>query len=769
MTRKKKAKSSTKKKARSTKRKSAAQNKKKIKKTVRFSRFLLGFTLILLVYSGYYVYTVDLYVQSQFDGKRWALPARVYARPLEIYPGINLSASQFELELSELRYRKVISPHLPGTYSRLDGQIHLITRAFHFGDHLEPSKNMTLSFNQHSLVSISSPNDEVDITRLDPPLIASIFPHHHEDRILIQSEQIPDYITKGLIAVEDRHFYQHKGIDPLAIARAMWANVKARSIVQGGSTLTQQLVKNHFLSAERSLIRKINEAVMSLILEWRYSKADILQAYLNEIYLGQDGNRAIHGIGLASQYYFDQPANELNIVQSALLITLIRGASYYDPRKHPERATKRRNRVISILLQQGVISTTEASLAIKQPLGVTKRPQSGVTRYPAYLDLVKHQLRRDYQESDLRNEGLRIFTSLDPTIQKLTESILETTLKRIESQNKDVDQLQGAAIVINRGSGEVLAIAGGRFRSFSGFNRALNAKRPIGSLIKPFIYLTALDQFNYTPTSILDDTPLKLKNKEGHVWAPKNYDHQFHGQTPLYQSLIHSFNVSTVRLGLKIGIPSIIKTLKKTGIDQDIQSYPSLLLGAINLSPFEVAQLYHSIANEGFYRPLQSLRTVLNQHHQTLQRYPMDVQPTAKPSSVYILNRILQQVTRIGSARSIASVWPELFQFAGKTGTTNDLRDSWFSGYSGNYLTTVWVGRDDNVSAGLTGSRGALQVWIDIMKKLDTTPLTLTKPSDVIDVPIDIISNKHVPTYCSDNIILGFIKNKLPERVGHCF
>ncbi|EPM91560.1 penicillin-binding protein 1B, partial [Pseudomonas syringae pv. actinidiae ICMP 18804] len=462
-------------------------------------------------------------------------------------------------------------------------------------------QQVRVRFAGDSVADLSSGNGaKLAVARLEPLLIGGLYPKNLEDRILIKLDQAPPYLLDGLVAVEDRDFYHHFGVSPKSIARAIWVNTSQGQMRQGGSTLTQQLVKNFYLTNERSLSRKLTEAMMAVLLEIHYSKQEILEAYLNEVFVGQDGQRAVHGFGLASQYFFSQPLSELKIHQVAMLVGLVKGPSFYNPRRNPERAMERRNLVLDLFEQQGVATPEVVAAAKKLPLGVTKTGTLADSSFPAFLDLVKRQLREDYRDEDLTEEGLRIFTSFDPILQMKSQAAMDDTFKKLAGR-KGVDEVEAGMVVTNPETGEVQALIGGREAGFSGFNRAIDAVRPIGSLVKPAIYLTALERpSQYTLTSWIADELFQVKGADGQIWKPQNYDRKSHGNIFLYQGLAHSYNLSTAKLGLELGIPTVFKTLAKLGVTREWPAYPSMLLGAGGLSPMEVATMYQTIASGGF-------------------------------------------------------------------------------------------------------------------------------------------------------------------------
>ncbi|MCO6413860.1 MAG: penicillin-binding protein 1B [Thiogranum sp.] len=719
---------------------------------------------VLLIAAGYVAF-LDFQVYRQFEGKRWSLPARVYARPLELYAGLQLSPERFADELRALGYRFTTVARRPGEVSRNGTRFQLISRPFAFWDGEEQSQSLRAAFSSTELTALQDDRNgnTLALARLDPLEIGSIHTARQEDRILLKLEDVPEQLIQALLAVEDRRFYQHHGISPRAVGRAFWVNVRSGEVVQGGSTLTQQLVKNFFLSNQRSFWRKFNEAIMSLLLERRYDKDEILEAYLNEIYLAQDGQRAIHGFGLGSVFFFQRPLQELNTAQIALLVGMVKGPSYYDPRRHPDRALERRNLVLQVMHEQGIIDQQQYHAQRREKLGLVEAAAGTSKSFPAFLDLVRRQLRRDYNESDLVSEGLQIFTTLDPQVQwALQKSLAQHTRPLLEKH----PDLQGAGLVTHTANGEVLALEGGRQGGFAGFNRALDARRHIGSLVKPSIYLTALEQpQRYNLATLIDDGPLEFE-QSGQLWRPNNYDKLFHDQVPLYQALAHSYNVATARLGLELGVDAVIATLRRLSVEQPLNPYPSLFLGATDLSPLDVTQFYLNFASGGFHVPLRSIREVMNAQGALLQRYELSVNRVIDPGPAYLINRALQMVVEEGTARALNQRFSPALGLAGKTGTTNDLRDSWYAGYDGEKLAVVWMGRDDNQPMGLTGAGGAMQVWSSLYSMTGAIPLQPVKPEGVEWYLADRVSGGLADSGCDNTVQLPFIeKGSKPPQV----
>ncbi|WP_261884855.1 penicillin-binding protein 1B [Vibrio pomeroyi] len=682
----------------------------------------------LLLFVGIYL---DSVVKQRFEGQLFDLPTVVYARVLDLSPGTAVSLTQVKNELDVLNYRKVNSPRHPGEYSSSSTKIEMIRRPFEFVDGPEADRHVMLHFNGNELTRIQSLEKKGDMgyLRVEPKMLGMLEKSNDEQRLFLKRNQFPEVMVDALLATEDRNFYQHDGVSPLAIARAMVVNVKAGRTVQGGSTLTQQLAKNLFLSSERTLWRKVREAYIALILDHRYSKDRILEAYLNEVYLGQNGGQAIHGFGLASRLYFGQPIQELRIDQLALLVGMVKGPSYYNPVRYPERAKTRRDLVLRLLMQQDILTPRQYEEAASRDLDIQDNPRIA-SRQPAYFQQVNIELKKYVGDRFEAKKGIRVFTSLDPVSQdKLEKSIA----RKVPDLSKTArDKLEAAAIAVDRNTGEIRAMVGGKRTGYDGFNRALNASRPIGSLVKPAIYLTALEQpQKYTLATTLMDTPLSLKGSKGSVWSPRNFDRKFRGEVPLYVALSKSYNVPTVRLGMQLGIDSVSDTIGKLGVDKnEIRPVPSMFLGSFSLTPFQVAQMYQTITNSGRIAPLSALRSVVDNDGEVLYQSIPRVSQSVDQQAAWLTTYAMKRGVSEGTGRFLQGqfAWAGL---AGKTGTSNDSRDSWFVGVDGREVTTIWLGRDDNKPTKLTGSSGALRVYADYLKQRTPEQLLLPWPTGI--------------------------------------
>ncbi|SNY52972.1 penicillin-binding protein 1B [Arsukibacterium tuosuense] len=744
----------------STRSKGARAPKVKVRPWWQKLLFTLGkLALVMSFLLVTYLIYLDGKVTRAFAGQKWQVPAQIYARSLELFPGKALTSSQLQAELEQLQYQRNPAMTAAGQYSVSRNHITIYRRAFTYIDGVEPEALFSVEFNSSGINRIRyRQQQEVNFARLEPQLIEHMLSPHQEDRELVRLEQVPSLVKEGLLLVEDRDFYHHRGVSPLSVLRALWANIVAGRTVQGGSTLTQQLAKNMYLSSDRTLLRKINEAMIALILDYRFSKDHLLEAYLNEIFLGQNHATAVHGFGLGSRFYFAKPITELRPDEIALLIGLLKGPSYYDPRRYPERAITRRDLVLRLMFEHHLLDGEQYQQALAEPLQLVPRGQYLNARFPAYLDAVKKELRQINFDQQLLSSGIKVFTFLDPKAQQQAEL---TVRRQLQSQD---EQLQAAMLVVNYQQAEIQALVGGKESGFAGFNRALDARRQIGSIIKPVIYLEALNQpGRFSLASILDDQPLSLRSNN-EDWQPQNFDKTFRGPVNLFTALTDSLNVPTVRLGLQLGMPAISDGLRKLGLNRRVNLHPAALLGAIELSPLEVSQLYQTMANDGVYQTLATVQAVTDQdghrlYHRSGQRYSR-----YSPQSIYLLHHALIAATQTGTAKALQHALP-MTTFAGKTGTSSDYRDSWFSGFDQQTLVTVWLGRDDNKPIGLTGSSGALPLFIDYFRGQGAQSLIRYLPDQVRIQAFSAISGTPVAETCANILLLPAMSVEMQQQL----
>jgi penicillin-binding protein 1B len=742
-----------------------------------FSKKIKSFLIKVTVLSFFVLLFLTIYLDSKvknaFDQQAWEIPAKVYARPLNFSIGQALSISDLVKELKLLGYRKKIKATSNGEFEQYQNTFVINTRPFNFWDGGQSSQTIQLSIENQQvsqLIDFSS-QQAINFLRLDPLLLGNIQVNPNrtaEDRQLVTLDSLPSHFVSALLVSEDRDFYEHWGVSIKGTARALWRNISAGEITQGGSTLTQQLMKNHFLSNERSLWRKGQEAIMSVLTELHYDKKVILQAYINEVYLGQHRNTAIHGFARASEFYFDRKLSQLSLPQIALLVGMVKGPSYYNPRRFPERAKQRRDLVLKQMLDHGLVDQQSYDDALKRSLMVVAKPPIRTSKVPAFMGVVKKELADDYSASQLNKAGLKLFTSLNPLIQQQAETALSQRLAKIDNGKGD---LQGAVVVTQISSGEILAVVGDRSPNYIGFNRALDAYRQTGSVIKPFVYLTALQR----PESFHLMTPIKdqrfsLTGTDGSTWSPENYDREEHGDAnsnvPLQEGLINSYNLATAKLAMTVGIERVADTIKQAGFDRELPAYPSIALGSKEMSPLEVLKLYQTIANQGVAVEPQALIAVQDQFGNLLTRYPRKSQQVIDSEAAYLIKHLLSQVTSRGTAKSLTWQFPEQ-TLAGKTGTTNDLRDSWFAGFDNSKLAVVWVGRDDNQPTGLTGASGALKVWADLFKAFGAETIQMTAPEGI---EFGYQSGGFLSSFtnCKTKDLVPFYQSQIPPEFTIC-
>ena len=725
----------------------------------RTCRVLGHLTLwLFLGVAGYWAW-LDKEVYETFESASWSLPAKVFARPLEIYAGAQVSTDRLVYELTNLGYQNVAMPSRPGEYQRSKGVLQYYSRGYKFWDGEEYSDLIRVDFDGRRVKRVTSVGTEkqIHLTRMEPILIGSINPKSYEDRILLEYDDVSETLIDTLVAVEDHRFFDHYGFDLVGLLRATLSNIKARAYVQGGSTITQQLVKNFYLTRERTLRRKITELLMSISLELRFSKDKILEVYINEVFLGQDGNRAIHGFGLASEFYFGKPLNELDIPAIACLVGMVKGPSALNPRSFPFRAKERRDFVLSVMQKRGLISSEQQDLYSNFPLE-TKSIKSERKVNPAgFLDLVKRQLKAQYDQTAVREAGLKIYTTVDSYLQEKALRALRSSIRNLEGASVETDMLQAACVIVDPRTGEILTLLGGLRDVEGDFNRAMDAKRQVGSMIKPFIYALALsDPKRYSLISSLEDREIQWELEDGTLWAPKNFDGKVRGDIPLLESLISSQNLATVNLGADLGIDEVTNYLKKMGLPGSTRAYPAILLGAVQLSPLKMAEMYTVFANGGFSVPLRSILEVTTNTDEIVRRYPIELKPAIEQSTSVLIRHALTLVMERGTGKSIKNTSFDISPVAGKTGTSDDYRDSWFVGFGENRLGTIWVGRDDNLPTGLTGSSGALKVWSKIMAHANLNPLTTELSPSIVFRSVDLLEATGVPENCPNAELIPF-------------
>lgn len=701
-------------------------------------KLFIVFVVLIAIYGVY----LDQKIRSRIDGKVWQLPAAVYGRMVNLEPDMSISKNEMVKLLQATQYRQVTKMTRPGEFTVQAKSIEMIRRPFDFPDSKEGLVRARLTFDGDRLETIENMDNDrqFGFFRLDPRLITMLSSANGEQRLFVARNGFPDLLVDTLLATEDRHFYEHDGISLYSIGRAVLANLTAGRTVQGASTLTQQLVKNLFLSSERSYWRKANEAYMAVLMDARYSKDRILELYMNEVYLGQSGDNEIRGFPLASLYYFGRPVEELSLDQQALLVGMVKGASIYNPWRNPKLALERRNLVLRLLQQQQVIDQELYDMLSARPLGV--QPRGGViSPQPAFMQMVRQELQSKLGDKVKDLSGVKIFTTFDSVAQDAAEKAAVEGIPALKKQRK-LSDLETAMVVVDRNTGEVRAMVGGAEPQYAGYNRAMQARRSIGSLAKPATYLTALSQPNlYRLNTWIADAPISLRQPNGQVWSPQNDDRQFSGQVMLVDALTRSMNVPTVNLGMALGLPAITDTWQKLGVPKDqLHPVPAMILGALNLTPIEVAQAFQTIASGGNRAPLSALRSVIAEDGSVLYQSFPQAERAVPAQAAYMTLWTMQQVVQRGTGRQLGAKYPGL-HLAGKTGTTNNNVDTWFAGIDGREVVITWVGRDNNQPTKLYGASGAMSIYQRYLANQSPVPLNLVAPEDIVDMGVDSSGN----------------------------
>ncbi len=681
--------------------------------------FLLFALLVGGITTVLYCFYLSFEIEKRFSGRRWQIPSRVYSDVTLLYPGQRLNKGLFFQKLRDLGYREVPrNPEMPGEMRILPESLALFLKDIKMTGKKRKGFPLLIRFEADQIESLErrDTGQVLPLMEMEPEALMLFFGPEREQRRLVSIDQLPRHLIHAVLAIEDSRFFHHPGIDPIGMARALVTNLLSGGIRQGGSTLTQQLAKNYFLTPKRTFSRKFKEMLIALTMEALYDKKTILEIYLNEIYFGQKGSVSINGIGEAAQFYFGKPAQDLSLDESALLAGLIKAPNRYSPHRHPQAALKRRNRVLRAMFKEGWISGKQLKKAQSLPVRTV-----GVKRYgkraPYFMDYVSRQLSRLYPREVLSGMGLTIYTTLDTQVQRAAEKALAHGLARLERRHPELkrlnpsERLQGAILVMHPKTGAILAMVGGRDYSASQFNRITQARRQPGSTIKPFVYLSALDTF--TPASLLSNEP-RTYTVDGHFWQPKNYKPVFRKHLRLKEALAQSVNLATVDLAMRIGLKKVVETIHKFGFSTPLRPYPAVSLGAFEVIPLELATAYCAFAADGVEPFPLSLKEVYDENGKLVKRKYMTLSSVIPPSKAYLMTSMLQYAVTHGTGRSL-SRRGITFPVAGKTGTTNNYRDAWFVGYTPEVLALIWVGFDDNRSTGLTGASAALPIWAELM------------------------------------------------------
>jgi penicillin-binding protein 1B len=735
--------------------------------------------LVMVCFVGFLAYVGYTYVviTTKFDSaRRWDLPSRIYSDATPIVPGMTIPRSLLEPKLNHVGYHEVAARVTnPGEYRYAGGTVEIYLQNFEYPDIEFRALPVAIEMEGATVRAIKRLDDGVALRgiRIEPELITSIYNNEMEDRLPVSLDSVPKVVSDAIIAVEDKGFYSHKGISIRGTVGALITDIRNKNISHGGSTLTQQLIKNFYLTPDRSWGRKGHEALMAVLLEARYSKKQILEAYLNEIYLGQNGAVQISGVEQASQVYFGKHVTYLSLPEAATLAGMIHSPNVGNPLKYPERAKPRRDLVLALMREQKLITPEQYEAAVAAPLTTSRFPKTSRSA-PFFVDLVLKQLKETYPETQLRTEGLRVFTTLDTIMQRSAELSLDSGIDALNKHypylRNSPTPLEGVILTIQPGTGYVKALVGGRSYSKTQFNRAIQARRQPGSLFKPFVYATAMDpargQQAFTAATVLDDSPISVKSGNA-VWTPQNYDLKYHGQVSVREALAHSYNIPAVRAAMNVGVPNVIKTAAVIGIESHLAPYPSVSLGSFEVTPLEIAYAYSAFANLGVKAEPISILAVSTREGKLLESREVKMKRVAPASVCYVMNDVLKDVFNYGTASTKSHALDFRRPFAGKTGTTSSYRDAWFIGYSPRILSLVWLGFDDGHSVRLAGGDACVPIWTTNMNRVGglIPDVDWKRPEDVVDRQIDPQSGMLATPYCPQTKNEVFVAGTEPTSV----
>lgn len=720
------------------------------------------------------VYGVWLYerIETRFSGQRWQLPSKIYSDVTLLYPGLSINRRLLLDQLARLEYRAVKQkPERSGEMRAGETRIDLFLHALKTPDRERAAFPVVIHLDRDRIASIrrSDNGEALSLLEIEPEEIDLFFGPEREKRRLVSIDQVPPHLIQAVLTAEDNRYFSHHGIDFRGILRAAFANLRHGEIRQGGSTITQQLAKNYFLTPERTFTRKLRELMIALILELRYDKRTILEIYFNEIYLGQKGSISVNGVGEASWFYFGKPVEELSLPEAATIAALIRGPNAYSPYLNPERCERRRRHLLDKMYEETVIGKTEwqaAREAAVEPVGY----EVFAKRAPYFVDFLSQQLTELYSPEALASLGLSIYTTLDAQLQQAAEAALTNGLERLEKDRPELtadggSRLQGAVVVLQPRSGAVLAMVGGRDYGESQFNRVTQARRQAGSTFKPFVYLSGLDQLS--PISVLPNTPATY-TVDGKDWQPRNFSETHRRAYRLREALAQSINRSTVHLAMAVGVDQIVDTAAAFGFSTPLPPYPSLALGAVDVIPIELARAYGVFAAGGIQAEPLTIRDVLGGEGEPLERRDIQLKHVLPPAKAYLMTSLLESVIQEGTGKGVRS-WGIRFPVAGKTGTTNNYRDAWFVGYTPDLLMLVWVGFDDGASIGASGAQAALPIWAELARAVPHrfAGLEFVAPPGIVRKSVCLRDTEGASIWpCQEIREEVFLEGKVPDDAG---
>jgi len=750
-------------------------------------RIIPAFLILFLIAFGFYLASLYRQLDRAFAKRDQFVPTRIYSDVTRIAPP--MPRATLVEKLQSLNY----------SYKTADSNLSLTLRPMDYPAYLiadnDPTAEIagqmiTLRFDSADsdalLHSIEVGGREIPNFYLEPVLVATLSrgnltdPGAKQIRDNLNFDEIPALMWKAIIAVEDQHFMEHKGLDPRGLARAIYVDLRTRSLAQGGSTLTLQLVKNLMVRRGKNIFRKVNELFLALLLEMKFDKQQILERYLNEVYLGQVGSLEIHGVSEGAEHFFGKKLEDLNLAEIALLAGQVRGTGYYSPYKNPDRAFERQRIVLRKMVETGQIAQGEADAALKMQVRLAS-PQSASNRAPFFADFVKAELIRELKEKtedEITNAGFRVYSTIDLTLNTQAQRAVTKGVEDLEKRMKipATERLEGALASVDQSTGYIRALVGGSNYAKSNFNRILNMKRQVGSTFKPFVYLTALAKgydpsgVPYSPVHPAEDSAWILHYDHGNQnWNPRNYEREFMGWISLRTALAHSINTVAAKLGFEVGIDNIIKTARELGIESALPAVPSLALGVAELSPVELLRAYSAIANHGVQDELTVIRAITETDGRGYKRFVYHPKQVFDPAACDLLTDMLTSVFTDGTARAASAMGFDRVA-AGKTGTTSQHRDSWFAGYTPQLTTVVWVGMDQDQTTktklNLTGATAALPVWVNYMKKAlaEDVPAVFNPNAEIVNLAIDTRTGRLAQNGCPVSQVINekFLKKFQP-------
>ena len=744
--------------------------------------FAAGFLVALIAVGilSYYWVLFGKQIDDRLHGERDRVLPHVYARPLELFRGQALGQPQLVDRLNDLGYAERARIEKPGEFLLEHDAVSLVPRdgdqngivvRVNFEAPRAPTKVAVLP-QVIRINGLTAGGNRVDRVTLEPPLLTALISTGREKRRQVPLASIPARMVQAVLAIEDRRFYDHPGVDVIRTIGAIVTNIRGdKKYLVGGSTLTQQLVKNFFLTPEKSLRRKLAEQYMAIILERRASKDEILEMYLNEVYLGQRGSYAVHGVAEAARLFFGKDVSNLTLPEAATIAGVIQSPYYWSPFVAADRCRERRNVVLRSMAEEGFVSADAEKRAEAEPIQVAR--QALDSQAPYFVDYVGQTLSEQYPGLTQAIGSLDVYTTLDLHLQRYAQDAITDGMAKVDqilAKRKRPRQAQAALIAVDPRTGEVLALVGGRSYNQSQYNRAVNARRQPGSVFKPFVYLAAFERAaaegrsDLTPATLVDDQPTSFVTTADQEWTPSNYENEYDGLITLRRALALSRNIATIKVAEMTGFDKVAALWDRIGVGTDAHAYPSITLGVFEASPIEIATAYTLFPNGGQVRPLRVLSRVVASGQSNV----VPDQPTkriARPDTTYLVVNMMRSVINEGTGAGARAAGFSL-DAAGKTGTTNDLRDAWFVGFTPELLTVVWVGLDDNQPLGLSGTQAALPIWTSFMIRAlaGHANLPFAQPPGIVNVLIDRDTGKLAGPYCPRVFTEAFLSGTEPTE-----